>query len=163
MSKEKPFVDRKSLLKKFPGKGGWTYTEVPEIKPSKMTPFGWVTVKGFIDDHELKHYKLMPMGNGSLFLPVKAQIRKKLKKQAGDFVHVTLYVDDSSVKIPEEIMECFELEPKTTFKTFQKFTEGERKAYLDWIYAAKKEETKANRILNMMNKLEKGLKLYDKE
>jgi len=162
MKKEKPLVNRKCLLKKFPGKGGWTFTEIPEILQNKNKPFGWITVKGKIDDHELKQYKLMPMGNGQLFLPVKAAIRKKIKKEAGDFVQVILFADDSDVAIPNEILECFEQEPKSILKTFKSFSKDEQKVYLDWIYEAKKEETKANRILEMMNRLKKEMKFYDK-
>lgn len=161
MKKEKPLVDKKYLLEKFPGKGGWTYAAIPEILQNKNKPFGWVTVKGSIDNYKLKQYKLMPMGNGQLFLPVKAQIRKKLKKAAGDFVHVILYPDESPVTTPQEILDCFEMESQATLDTFLSFTEGERKAYLDWIYGAKKEETKAERIAKMMVRLEKGLKFYD--
>lgn len=163
MAKEKPLLDRIYLLEKFPGKGGWTYAAIPEIVQNKKAPFGWVRVRGYVDNYELKQYKLMPMGNGKLFLPVKAAIRKKIGKEAGDFVRVKLYSDESALEIPTEIIECFEDEPKKSYQTFLNFTEGEQKAYLDWIYDAKTEETKADRILKMMNRLRKKLKFYDKE
>ena len=163
LKKEHPLVDKEYLLKKFPGKGGWTYAEIPEVLQNKNNPFGWVKVKGWIDDYELKQYKLMPMGDEKLFLPVKAQIRKKIKKREGDYVRVILFADESKLEIPEEIEECFALEPKETYQTFLNFTEGEQKAYLDWIYAAKTDETKAARILKMMDRLSKQLKFYDKE
>ncbi len=163
MKKEKPLVNKKYLLEKFPGKGGWTYAVIPEVLQNKEKPFGWVTVKGKIDDYELKQYKLMPMGDGKLFLPVKAQIRKKIKKEAGDMAHIILYADESPVETPKEIMDCFEMESKSTLKTYLSFSDGERKVYLDWIYSAKKEETKAERIAKMMERLEKGLKFYDKD
>jgi len=28
---EKPLVNRKYLLEKYPGKGGWTYAAIPEV------------------------------------------------------------------------------------------------------------------------------------
>ena len=68
MKKEKPLVDKVYLLEKFTGKGAWTYAEIPEISQDKTAPFGWVKVKGFIDDYELNQHKLLPMGNGKLFL-----------------------------------------------------------------------------------------------
>ncbi len=89
----KPLVNRKYLLEKYPGKGGWTYAAIPEVKPNKEKPFGWVKVSGTIDGYEIKDYHLMPMGNGDLFLPVKASIRKKINKHMGDFVHVVLYAE----------------------------------------------------------------------
>lgn len=162
MTQERSLVNSNYLLKKFSGKGGWTYAEIPEVLQNKSNPFGWVKVKGFIDDYELVHYKLMPMGNGKLFLPVKAEIRKRIMKQEGDYVKVVLYSDRSAYKIPEEIVDCFENEDSKLYKTFLTFTEGEQKAYIDWIYDAKTEDTKANRIVSMMNRVLRGLKYYDK-
>jgi hypothetical protein len=82
---EKPLVDKKYLLEKFPCKGGWTFTEIPETLPDKNSPFSWVKVKGSIDGFEIGNYHLMPSGKGTLFLSVKADIRKKIKKEAGLF------------------------------------------------------------------------------
>lgn len=159
---ERPLVNQNYLLEKFPGKGGWTYAAIPEIVQNKSNPFGWVKVKGSIDGYELKQYKLMPMGEGRLFLPVKAAIRKKIKKEAGDFVHVILFKDESAVEIPEEILDCFKHDDPKLLKTFQTFTDGERKAYIDWVLDAKTEEGKENRLLIMMNKIAKGFKHHEK-
>ncbi len=156
MSDEKPLVNADYLLEKYPGKGGWTYAVIPEIPQNKKNPFGWVRVKGWIDGFELKQYKLMPMGNGRLFLPVRAEIRKKIGKQAGDYVKVVLYADDSRLEIPQEILECFENEPPKLFETFSGLTEGEQKAYLDWIYGTKNPDTKAERIAKMMERLQRS-------
>jgi hypothetical protein len=72
---ERPLVNKTYRLEKFPGKGGWTFARIPEILPDKKAHFGWVKVRGTIDGYEIRKYHLMPMGNGSLFLPVKAEIR----------------------------------------------------------------------------------------
>ena len=159
---EQPLVDKEYLLEKYPGKGGWTYATIPEVLQNKNNPFGWVKVRGSIDGYEFKQYKLMPAGKGRLFLPVKAAIRKNIGKQAGDYVHIILFSDESKIAIPEEIMDCFALEPKKSLETFLNFTEGEQKTYLDWIYEAKTDETKAKRILKMMERLKKKLRFHDK-
>ncbi len=159
---EVPLLNGNYLLEKFPGKGGWTYAAIPEIIQDKTKPFGWVTVKGSIDDYELKQYKLMPMGNGRLFLPVKKAIRKKILKEAGDTVSLILYADWTSFEIKAELLTCFEYESATLLETFNHLTEGERKAYQDWIYGAKQEETRAKRIIEMMRLLEKGLRLHER-
>jgi hypothetical protein len=101
---KKMLVNKKALLKRFPGKGGWTYAEIPEVEQNNSNPFGWVEVSGRINTHEIKRVKLMPAGNGQLFLPVKAEIRKKIKKQEGDYVHIILYEDKSEIAIPDEII-----------------------------------------------------------
>lgn len=47
MAQEKPLVNATYLLKKFPGKRGWTYAEIPEVLQNKNNLFGWVKVKSF--------------------------------------------------------------------------------------------------------------------
>ena len=148
-----PLVNKKYTLEKFPGKGGWTYAAIPEIPADKHAYFGWVRVKGSIDDHEFSAYHLMPMGNGKLFLPIKAAIRKKIKKEAGDVVHVILYEDKTPVDIPEELLDCFTDEPHLLQK-FLSYTEAEKKAAIEFIYAAKKDETKIDRIAALIKELE---------
>lgn len=153
-----PLINQELLLEKFPGKGGWTFARLPEIKPDKNAPFGWRKVRGTIDGYEIKAYHLMPMGNGQLFLPVKAEIRKKIKKQAGDYVHVILYIDDSTFEVPDELIRCLKDEPGA-YEMFCSYTQTEQKAFADWIYSAKKEDTKVERIVKMLKMLERGERL----
>jgi hypothetical protein len=145
-------LDNHYLLEKFPGKGGWTYASIPEIAQNKENPFGWVQVSGFIDTYELKQYKLMPMGNGTLFLPVKAEIRKKIKKEAGSYVRVKIYLDDSSPIISEELLACLKDEP-LAFEKFQQLSQGQQKQAIDFINHAKKLETKIERITELIEGL----------
>jgi hypothetical protein len=154
---EKPLVNKKYLLEKYPGKGGWTYAMIPEILQDRKTPFGWVKVKGMIDDIEIKNYRLMPMGNGHLFLPVKAEIRKKIGKKAGDWIKLVLFAGNEPVEIPEELLICLQDDP-VAHKFFLNCTEGQQKGYIDWICSAKTESTKVARIAAAINKLAKGEK-----
>ena len=45
MKEQIPLVDKKYLLEKFKGKGGWTFVRIPEIPQNKNTAFGWVRVR----------------------------------------------------------------------------------------------------------------------
>jgi Domain of unknown function (DUF1905)/Bacteriocin-protection, YdeI or OmpD-Associated len=153
--KDNPIVNKKVKLEKFDGKGGWTYARLPEVKPDKKAWFNWVRVSGFIDDHEIKAYHLMPMGNGQLFLPVKAAIRKKIKKDVGDTITVRLYLDNDPIEIPQALLECLREDPEAQ-QYFFKLTESEKKQAIDWIYSAKKEETRINRMAEFLNLLSKG-------
>jgi hypothetical protein len=157
---EKPLVAKEYLLQKYPGKGGWTYAEIPEILQAKNARFGWVKVKGTIDHYAFRQFNLAPMGNGKLFFPVKAEIRKKIGKQAGDYVNITLYADDSVFEIPQEIIDCLHYEEKA-YPKFIALSARHQKEFIQWIYAAKKEETKASRINLMIDKVLKGQSLYD--
>jgi hypothetical protein len=64
---QKPLVNKKFLLKKIPGKGGWTYADLPQIAQNKNVPFGWVRVKGIIEGVEIKNYHLRPMARENCF------------------------------------------------------------------------------------------------
>jgi len=157
----KALVNTTYQMLKYPGKGGWTYVMIPEIPQDKKARFGWVRVKGTIDKYPIKNYKLMPMKGGRLFLPIKSDIRKKIGKEAGDFVKVVLYADSDPLEIPEELLVCLKEEPQA-YKIFLSFTESEQKGYIDWIYSAKREETKADRITKTINRTLQGLNLWEK-
>lgn len=150
----KALVDKKYLLERIPGKYGWTYAAIPEILQSKNKPFGWVRVKGSIDDYEIRAHHLMPMGNGKLFLPVKTEIRKKIHKQADDWVHVILYADDAPIDTPQELLDCLQ-EDKKILEAFLNLSDAVKKTEIEFIYSAKKEETKVKRIAELINKLAK--------
>lgn len=162
MNNEKPLIDDDFLLLKYPGKGGWTYTTFPGKLKSKKNPFGWGKVKGKVDDYEFSQYNLFPTADGNIFFPVKAEIRKKIKKEAGDVVHITLYHDDNPIEIPDELLLCLVDDP-IAHQNFFAFKEGEQKAYIDWIYAAKREETKIDRMVKALNKIALGRRFYDRD
>ncbi len=156
MKIEKLLTDQPYLLQKTEGNGGWTYAEIPEI-PLPKTPFGMLKVKGTIDDYAFSQAHLMPIGNGKLGFPVRAEIRKKLKKQAGDTVHLTLYEDQATLQIPEELLLCMEYE-EGLLEKFQSYPDPEKKAFIDWIYSAKTEHTQAERIARTLDCIQKKKK-----
>ena len=160
---EKPLVDKEYLLEKFPGKGGWTFTFIPEIPPDKHSPFGWVKVRGSIDSYEIKKHILQPTekGDNGLFLSVKAEIRKAIKKEAGDYVHIILYPDNEPLEIPEEFSLCLQ-EDAEALRFFNSLSESEQHNYVKWIYSAKTDQTKVDRIAKTLDRLVKKLKYYDK-
>ena len=153
-----PLVDRNYPLQKMENKGGWTFIEICEIPQSKNRPFGMVRVRGFIDDYEIQDYNLMPMGKKNLFLPVKALIRKKIKKTSRRFCSCFTFEDVTVFQIPKEIIDCFLMMGENVLERFLKFTEGEQKAYVNWIQDAKTIEIKEKRILSAIEFTKKGVK-----
>lgn len=143
---KKPLFNKTVLLEKFPGKGGWTYAKLPGVSIVKTNPFGWRKVSGLIDSYELKDYKLLPLGNGDLFLPVKAEIRKLIKKEAGDKVKVILYDEEIIHAVClDDFMICLKEEPKA-LKKFKSLSKEEQNELTKWIYEAKTEDDKVERI-----------------
>ncbi len=145
-----PLVNGLYELKKMAGKGAWTYTELPEIQPDPHSYFGWVKVRGSIDGFELKRYSLMPMGNGNLFLPVRAEIRKKIKKKVGDWVQVILYANHSALEIPEEISSTLQ-QIENVYETFVSLSESEQENWIKKISSVKKAETKVQKLMELVD------------
>jgi len=77
-----------ALLQKSSNTGGWTYVVWPE-SASFFKTHGAVKVKGTIDGVVFQS-SFMAMGNGVHMLPVRAAIRKVIKKEAGQKVTVVL-------------------------------------------------------------------------
>ncbi|MBC7914601.1 MAG: DUF1905 domain-containing protein [Pyrinomonadaceae bacterium] len=152
---DEPLIKMRLLLERYPGKGGWTYALIPALPLIKKSHFGWQKVRGFIDDYEIKQCSLMSLGNGKLFLAVKAEIRKAIKKQGGDWVDVTLYSLEPPLPLPEDFQLCLDDEPDA-LKNFNTLSDEDKKQIIDWVYALKSEQIIVDRIASAINKLASG-------
>lgn len=154
MNNTVPLANGIYTLEKFPGKGGWTYAAIPGLSLHKENPFGWIKIYGTIDNYTLSNYKLMPMGNGCLFLPVKAAIRKVIKKEAGDKVSITLYEDHAKPAIPDDLLSCLK-DNTELYNRFFDMQEAEQEKAITKIITAKNNNIREDHIAQLLNKLEK--------
>ena len=143
-------VNLTTIIEKFNKQGektGWTYVFIPFDIAEKINPKVKKSyrVKGKIDSIPIKQIALIPMGNGDFIIPLKADLRKKIKKQKGEKVKLALELDASEFKISGDLLECLK-EDKSAESFFKALTPGHQNYYSKWIDEAKTIETKSKRI-----------------
>ena len=155
----KPMIRFNTTIQQFQEMGektGWSYIRIPaalaqQLKPDNKKSF---RVKGKLDDHAISGVALLPMGEGDFIMALKADIRKKLRKQKGDKLAVQLEVDTKKIEPPKDLLDCLADEPKA-LEYFKSLPKSHQNYFGNWIKSAKTATTRANRIARVVNAMAK--------
>jgi len=114
-----------------------------------------VKVKATFDGLEYRG-SLVTMG-GCYMLGMTQEIRKKIGKDFGDSVDVTIEKDEEerTVEIPDDFLEALKGNP-IAIQIYEKLSFSRKKEYITWITQTKKIETRQSRIAKALERLEAG-------
>lgn len=156
----KALVNKSFTIERKPDKGGWHYVIIPGIPLKYKNQQGLVRVKGCIGTYEIRQFNLLPVKTGEMMLVLKASLRKTINKKAGDKVQVKLFVDESTVEMPADVLDSL-LQSEEAYSFYLTLTESNKKYYIDWVADAKSLDTKVTRIVKMIQQLERKRKFWD--
>ena len=148
-----------SVIQKFANKGektGWTYVDVPPdiILKFKRKDKKEFRVKGIFDDVKFERLAVYPIGDGNFIIAINAELRKKLGKKEGAMVSLKIEVDSSEALQSEELLEALS-DDKITKKQFDLLKLSQRNYFHRHVYSAKGIDTKAGRIVDIINAMYK--------
>lgn len=139
-------------LERFQGKGGWTFARIPKEFTPTGKYFGMSQVSGRIDDFNFDKKHLMPTGDGTVFIPISKEIRNLIKKEAGEKVYLRVEKKPLPQDTPHELLDCLRDDPGK-LQLFDALDIEDKKKWIAYIYQSKDDEVKADRIIQLLNKL----------
>ncbi|WP_421943950.1 YdeI/OmpD-associated family protein [Pedobacter sp.] len=144
-------------FEKMGDKTGWSYIFIPNAIANEIKP-GWKVsfrVKGKIDNVEISGMATTPMGAGDFIIALKSELRKKLKKEAGANVEISLEEDkDFKIEMPEDLELCLS-EEAHLLSNFLKLAKSHQNYFIKWINEAKTETTRTKRLALTVNAMDK--------
>jgi hypothetical protein len=138
------------------GTGTWTYFDIPFNVLAVFGSKGQVRVRGSLNGHAFRGLA-MPHGDGTHYVVVNKASRDAIGVSAGGRVKVRLTADlaPRRVEIPLALQRAFRGD-KAAKQVFERLPYSHQKEYVDWILAAKKEETRAGRVEKALSMLTSG-------
>lgn len=134
--------------------GAWTIVITPIDVKKVFGRKGHVRVKGTIDGFPFDDTSLMSMGTGKHCMAIRNEIRKAIRKEAGDTIDIILEEDFAELKIPVELKEAFEASPEAE-KMFYAYSPSHKRNYTKYINESKKKETREKRAVDSVLRIEK--------
>ena len=146
-------------FEKMGEKTGWTFVFIPfdvanQIKPDCKKSY---RVKGKLDNVPIRGVALTPMGEGNFIIPLKASLRKELKKAKGALLHLELEEDtEFKIEMPHDLELCL-LEDKQCMENFMKLPKSHQNYYINWLNTAKTDQTRIKRLTQIVIAMDKQM------
>jgi hypothetical protein len=148
--------NRKLEIQYIPGNGAWTYQLIIPNSKDIKGKWGDIKVSGKIDSFEIKNKNLGPMKNSDKKMALNSEIRNSIEKGAGDFVNVTLYLENQKEENAigsDMIFQCFK--DADVFNLFKNLNIEEQNEIIESINSSATENQKIDKIVKSITKLEK--------
>ncbi|UFH34544.1 MULTISPECIES: DUF1905 domain-containing protein [Flavobacterium] len=147
--------NEKLEIQYIPGNGAWTYQLIIPNTKNIKGKWGDLKVSGKIDNFEIKNKNLGPMKNSDKKMALNSEIRNSIGKGAGDFVNVTLFLENQNEEKTNEnemIFECFK--DAEVLSIFNKLKIDEQNEIILSINSTATENQKVEKIVKFIAKLE---------
>ena len=138
-------------------KTGWSYVFVPEVLAQQIKPNDrrGMRVRGQIDQVAIHGKSLIPMGGGDFILALDAKLRRRLQKEEGSVVNLSLEHDvDFNIEMPEDLEVCLAQEDGL-LEHFLSYTKAHQNYFINWLNTAKTEATRTKRLVMVVDAMAK--------
>jgi len=146
-------------FEKMGEKTGWTFVFIPveianQIKASCKKSY---RIRGKLDHVAIRGVALTPMGEGNFIIPLKASLRKELKKAEGALLRLELEEDtEFKIEMPADLELCL-LEEKHCMENFMKLPKSHQNYYINWLNTAKTDQTRTKRLTQIVIAMDKQM------
>lgn len=148
-------------IQKYSAKGektGWTYVGIPPDilrKLNRKDKKGF-RIKGELDGVKFEKLSTYPVGEGRFIIAINNQLKKKLGKKEGAKVLVKFEVDDRKAPQSRELLAALKEDPPA-YEAFNSLKLSHRNYFHRYVYTAKGLDTRAGRIVNVINAMHRGM------
>lgn len=134
------------------GRGGVFFT-LPRKESTKFGVRGRVPVTGSLNGYSFRS-SIFPTGDGAHYMAVNKDVREGAGVGVGDRVKVSMEVDTKprTVELAPDVDRALS-KSKSVRARFDQLSYTHRKEYVQWIESAKRPETRARRIEQIIARL----------
>lgn len=138
-------------------RGSWMFLKLPKDASAHLPSRSMVSIEGTINAAPLRA-TLEPDGQGGHWLKVPRTLRIAAGAEAGDMVvlAITPVEEEPEPEIPPDVRKALTAATPKARQVWADITPLARRDWIQWIVSAKQAETRARRITNACDMLNKG-------